>query len=245
MMRPKKQNEPSGPTVPAYIVTFSDMVTLLLTFFVMLLSMADVQMEKHRFASGRSSVQKALADFGLSGFLINQNSGPDFQHPQSRHSIEDGQDEPDDRSVDAQTEMLRRVMFEIETLMKISPSQIDGFSPIFLPMELQFSPGSWNLDNTGKEELDRFYHQLQSSMGGERPMLYVLGVASDEPDVRSKWIVSARRAQSVKDYIGQLQNEAFSVPVFCWGAGGGGEWTGKSGLTNPKTQIVIAVIEER
>jgi len=35
--------EDDKPKVPSYIVTFSDMVTLLLTFFVMLLSLAEVQ----------------------------------------------------------------------------------------------------------------------------------------------------------------------------------------------------------
>ena len=34
-----RREEPKTP-VPGYIVTFSDMITLLLTFFVMLLSMA-------------------------------------------------------------------------------------------------------------------------------------------------------------------------------------------------------------
>jgi len=35
--------EEGSPKVPAYIVTFSDMTTLLLTFFVMLLSLAKMQ----------------------------------------------------------------------------------------------------------------------------------------------------------------------------------------------------------
>ena len=48
--------------VPSYIVTFSDMITLLLTFFVMLLSMADTQVDKHKFMKGHYSFKEAVAE---------------------------------------------------------------------------------------------------------------------------------------------------------------------------------------
>jgi chemotaxis protein MotB len=56
--RPKKQS--SG--APEWMVTFSDMVTLLLTFFVLLLSMAN--MDKVKFQAAAESVQSA---FGVVG----------------------------------------------------------------------------------------------------------------------------------------------------------------------------------
>ena len=46
MSRKRKSSEEGKLPVPAYIVTFSDMITLLLTFFVLLLSMASEQKEE-------------------------------------------------------------------------------------------------------------------------------------------------------------------------------------------------------
>ncbi len=52
--KPKKQS----PGAPSWMVTFSDMVTLLLTFFVLLLSMAN--MDKIKFKDAASSIRGAF-----------------------------------------------------------------------------------------------------------------------------------------------------------------------------------------
>ena len=55
-----ENEEPEGPTAPFWMVTFSDMVTLLLTFFVMIVSMSEVEIRKFKEAlsyfQGRTSV---------------------------------------------------------------------------------------------------------------------------------------------------------------------------------------------
>ena len=79
----KKRPEDPKPSVPGYIVTFSDMITLLLTFFVMLLSLAETQVDDHKFLEGIASFRTAVADFGLSGFLISRHSGPELEHPKT------------------------------------------------------------------------------------------------------------------------------------------------------------------
>ena len=64
MSRERKVIKESSPKVPAYIVTFSDMVTLLLTFFVMLLSLASVQ-DTELFDRGRGSFVLSIRILGL------------------------------------------------------------------------------------------------------------------------------------------------------------------------------------
>ena len=53
-------DELEGPTAPFWMVTFSDMVTLLLTFFVMIVAMSEVEVKKFKEAlsyfQGRTSV---------------------------------------------------------------------------------------------------------------------------------------------------------------------------------------------
>ena len=63
MARKKKKNE-GGGGAPEWLVTYSDLVTLLLTFFVLLLSMAN--MDKMKFNDALGSLKGA---FGLAGSI--------------------------------------------------------------------------------------------------------------------------------------------------------------------------------
>jgi len=50
--RRKKKSKKQGPGAPLWMVTYSDMVTLLLTFFVLMLSMAEMDKVKFKQAAG-------------------------------------------------------------------------------------------------------------------------------------------------------------------------------------------------
>jgi chemotaxis protein MotB len=56
--RRKKKKKAGGPSAPAWMVTYSDMVTLLLTFFVLMLSMAE--MDKVKFERAAISLKGAF-----------------------------------------------------------------------------------------------------------------------------------------------------------------------------------------
>jgi outer membrane protein OmpA-like peptidoglycan-associated protein len=243
MSSPKKQDTPAG--APAWIVTFSDMITLLLTFFVMLISMADTQVDKHKFMAGSNSIRKALSDLGLSGFLIERKSGPEFDHPKPAYNIDEGKDEEKDRSIDARTEMLRRILFQIESKMKISPSQIDGISKTFLPMKIHFGLKSAQLDEKAQKELQTVWNQICITTAGHEAMIYILGLASDESTPSAQMVLSAQRAKAVKDYLETLNTSDKKLPIFCWGAGSGGEWTNQNGLITQQTQILMTLIIEK
>ena len=47
-MARKKKKEAAGDSIPTWMITFSDLMTLLLTFFVLLVSMASLQDESRR-----------------------------------------------------------------------------------------------------------------------------------------------------------------------------------------------------
>jgi flagellar motor protein MotB len=235
----------SSPKAPAWIVTYSDMITLLLTFFVMLQSMADVQVEDHKFKIGQASFIKAIEDIGLSGFSAKRKPEMKMEETKTTYDIDEGKDKPENRSIDSHTEMLRRIMLEIETKMKISPSQIDGVSKTYLPLKIRFDPKSAELSEAAKKELQLYWDQFQISTAGKEPILYVLGLASEETNPALQWNLSAKRAQAVKDYLESLKKSENKTPIFCWGAGQGGDWIGQSGLTTKQTQIMIALIIEK
>lgn len=242
-MRNKKKapEESSGGSAPAYIVTFSDMITLLLTFFVMLLSMAETQTEITRFEAGIGSFKRAVADFGLSGMMFSKHSGANFSYPKIKYKVNQEKDETEERSVDSQTEMLQRLIMDIEQMMKISPSHIVGASD-FTVTDIHFEPGSWTLNKSAKQFLTKYSSQMQESFAAESPSMYIVGLADSESLPKQQWIVSARRAQAVTDFMKNLLSKSVKWPLYSWGAGTGGDWTGDTGMLSKQTHIMIAVL---
>ncbi|MHC5083153.1 MAG: flagellar motor protein MotB [Planctomycetota bacterium] len=239
-----KRPEEKKPGVPAYIVTFSDMITLLLTFFVMLLSMAQTQVDKHKFMAGCTSFKKAVADFGMNGFLISRNSGPEMEHPKPKYRVEEGEDEKENRSIDSETENVRRILMEVERMMKISPSQIAGMDKNFLQTDIRFAPNSGQLDRNSQKKIIKLFEQIKINYAMQDPIIYVLGLAGDVKDPQQQWIISAKRADAVADYIKTQLGRENKWPVFSWGSGNGGQWTGYKGQVTKNAHIMITVMTE-
>ena len=134
-MRCSKTEE--GSKVPAYIVTFSDMVTLLLTFFVMLLSLASVQ-DPEMFSRGRDSFSFAIRNFGL-GILMGMKPGPDFGHVKIKYFISKPDRLFDGRSIHAKEEEIRRVFNELRQSMNTMPSEIVAKKTVFSVTNIRFA----------------------------------------------------------------------------------------------------------
>jgi len=239
----KNNNEPGKTPVPAYIVTFSDMVTLLLTFFVLLLSLAEKQ-DSGLFQKGLDSFQKAIADFGLSGLLFNRDPSVQFDHPRIKYKTDKAQDEPEDPSVDQTTETLKRILEEIEHLMKIQPSQITCNEKIFLMTDIAFPDGEWRLDAKSRARLDLYVAEWRESFALEKPILYVVGTAAGEHEETQQYLVSARRAQAVANHLRTAFGSDAKWTIYSWGAGAGGAWTAQGGQFSSEMHIAIAVLTQ-
>lgn len=231
----KKPEEPKKGA-PAYIVTFSDMITLLLTFFVLLLSLADDQ-DKGLFSRGQNSFRRAVADFGMAGVMFSKNQGSRFSHPKIKYKIDKGDDEPEDRTVDSATETFRQILQDIEKTMKISPSQITCRTKNFTVTDVKFKDGSWKLSPESISYIENHANQVKQSLIDEKPAFYIVGLAGSEKSLKDQWVVSAKRAQAVADHMKKLFPE---WPIYSWGAGNGGEWTSRTGMFTKETDIIIA-----
>ena len=244
MSRQKKADEPKQG-VPSYIVTFSDMITLLLTFFVLLLSMAEKQVEHHKFMAGLAAFDRALSDFGMAGILVSSQNSADMEYRKPHYRVDEGKDEKEDRSIDAQTEMLRRILMDIEQMMKISPSQIAGMEKNFLQSGVVFAQGSDKLENASKQKLSALAESIKINYNQQPPIVYILGLAADAKTEQQQWTCSVRRAQTVLDFLHQQLPDDAVKAMFCWGAGDGGEWVEYAGHASKKTHILIAVLNEQ
>jgi len=191
----RKTTEEEGPKVPGYIVTFSDMVTLLLTFFVMLLTLADVQ-DPELFDKGRDSFIESLRYVGL-GSLFGRQQMPQLGSIKNKYYIPNPDDTPNSRSIDAKAEDLRRIFEELKKSMTTMSSGISAERADFSVVNVHFSAGTAELDDNAIRFLTEFCRDLQLSAGRKPGILYVLGLAPDEKTEKEQWLLSAKRAEAV------------------------------------------------
>ena len=240
MIRKRQASEESGPKVPGYIVTFSDMVTLLLTFFVMLLSLAEVQ-DEGLFHKGRDSFIKSIRYIGL-GMLFGRKEMPDLDMVKLKYSTPDPDDTFARRSIDANREKSRRIFKKLTESMTAIPSQIVAENTKFVLTNTRFPPGQAALNEQAKRFLTEFCMDLQQGPGSEAIKLYVLGLDGGEATEKQQWMLSARRAQATADFLKDTLPSASNWPVYSWGAGPGGNWVGQNSPISKKSHILIAVL---
>ena len=68
-MAAKKRQEEEAEGAPAWIVSFADMITLLLAFFVLLQSFAQEQ-DPELFHQGQGSFRRSISGFGIPDLLL-------------------------------------------------------------------------------------------------------------------------------------------------------------------------------
>ena len=249
MKRQRQTNEEQGPKVPGYIVTFSDMVTLLLTFFVMLLTLADVQ-DPELFDKGRDAFLESLRYVGL-GTLFGRQTMPEHGNLKTKHSVSNPEDISKNRTIDARAEQIERIFEELKNSAIALPKNITAEKANFSLANVRFLPGKADLNESSKQFLTEFCRDLQHSYDKKPVILYVLGLASEEKEERDQWLLSAIRAEIVAKYLRNClksisnqynTSEIFGTSpkwsIYSLGAGQGTDWTG---INNSDSQILIAV----
>jgi len=252
----KKQHQSikeEKPKVPAYIVTFSDMTTLLLTFFVMLLSLASVQ-DPELVGKGRDSFSFSIRHLGL-GMLLGMRPKPNLGNVKIKYFIS----QPDEffrgRSIDVKQEKVRRAFSDLHQYMKTMPSEVSAKKTDFSVTNIRFARDDSRLDESAKRFLDDFCSHLQQDSSSRPVKLYVLGLAGQQASEKEQWMVSAKRAQAASDYIRGILSPASDLQtqrsmfgswskwsVYWWGAGPGGDWVRQDSPISKQSQILIAVL---
>ena len=245
-MSPKRQViEEKRIKAPAYLVTFSALATLLMLFFVLLLTLAEEQDEgmlgKGRYAETQESFLRSIRTFGL-GVRYGKKQKLDFGNIKSKYSVSNPDRQFEGRTIEAKEENIRRLFKKVAKSMITRSSQIVSEKTNFSVTNISFSPGGAMLNEAAKRFLTQFAADLQQDAGSQEVKLYVLGLARDERTEKKQWILSAMRAQAVAGFLNNILPSQFQCPVYSWGAGSGGCWVTRDSPISKQSQILIAVL---
>lgn len=217
-----------GGGAPAWIVTFADLMSLLLTFFVLLLSFSSMEVNEFKKLAGAMRESFGLQSFDrLAGFIeleggivgteaktvmalplpeadMPEKIGPE---PPIEEDLPEAE-EPAQEVPDMQEEASRRTFNDIQTVLadEIASDVMDviragNVTVVRFPDKVSFPSGSGELKPEFLPVLDKFLTVLEDSDG----QIIISGHTDDVPisteQYRSNWDLSAGRAASVAHYI--------------------------------------------
>ncbi|NCC24547.1 MAG: OmpA family protein [Deltaproteobacteria bacterium] len=202
----------SDNEVPAWMITFSDLMTLLLTFFVLLLSMSAILDERKR----RVVLGSVIGAFGIGDKGVDALTTKPKSQMVEPGPIEDVKD----------LEFVRPMVWDDKTL------DLDFQSNRFIQVvtvgsDILFAPGSWELSIQGMASLDKLLPGLQQV---EYPLLLaghsgilrdelgeVYRAADQEDGLRMEaWQISLYRTLTVYRYLldGGVDPEKLRMEAF-------------------------------
>ena len=246
-MKKPKTIEDDSPGTPAWIVSFSDMVTLLLAFFVLLQTFAK-ERDPALFYQGQGSFRRAIAGMGIPDWLFGRQDRPQYEHSTTRHPAPSDEKDPTKmRVLNARDEEVRRRFQQIRENLQ---HQITDVTEEIVSVEatpIRFSGTATTLRAVDEQYLQRFAREVRQNVTAEEVSIYVIGLARDAAPGRTQWLVSAERAKAADRALRDALKPVLGAGgwrLHSWGAASGEQWCQRLrlGTVAPQTAILIAVM---
>ena len=185
----KSHEHDHGPGTPPWLISFGDMMTLFLCFFIMLVTMAKTQ-DAGMMAKGLGPFVASLEMTGDDGAMrgsevaaaINRYRTRFGLDPLSEEELLTGHESPKDAG-------------EIEKLVR-SAMRSSLVSPH--PLIARFSETSYELSEDARHYLDLLADSLRPGQG---QVLVLEGHADDGDDAYDNGLLALRRARAVSEYF--------------------------------------------
>jgi len=195
--RRKKEETSSSGGGGGWITTFSDLMSLLLTFFILLYSMSSVSLEKFQEAS--QSIQSAL-NGGAS--VIEGSTVEDIETEIETETIEE--------IIDPELiEMYNEVVAFLETNEMTAQASVeydkDGIY-VNIQESILFGSGSAIIADSGKDTLNNLGELIEQFENDVVIEGYTDNVPMYNADFSSNWELSTGRALSVLRYLSEERN---------------------------------------
>ncbi|MBL4613625.1 MAG: OmpA family protein [Magnetovibrio sp.] len=223
MAMPKKKCDSGAPT---WIVTFADLMSQLLTFFVLLLSFSVIETDKFKKIAGAMSDAFGLQSMDRKAGIIELDGSPaatankhvvPIPIPQmdvTDHVVPDdlahdeGDQDPRVAVADLAAQQAKQTFNELQTVMAqeiasgvMSIMHAGNVTVVRFPDKVLFPSGSGEFKQDFLPILTKFLSVLENSHGN----ILISGHTDDIPistdQYRSNWDLSASRASSVAHYI--------------------------------------------
>ncbi len=243
-----KANRPEdeGEQVPGWIVSFTDMITLLLAFFVLLQAFARVR-DPELFYVGQGSFRRAIAGLGVPDLLFGKRARPEYEHKKKKNPTEPDKDQSNkDRVLDAEDEQIRKLFADLKKTVETKTSDLSNKVVDVMPTPIRFRAGAAELDAAGREFLKGMAVNLTQSLQANEVTIHVVGLAADATYGKQQWILSARRAEAAEQFLSQALSDQIrgaGWQIDSWGAGSGDRWCSKFGVHGKQSFIVIGVVK--
>ncbi len=233
MGRRKKSGGDGGGGSPAWMATFSDLMNLLLCFFVLLFSMSSVDAEKYAqvvaslnstfsiFDGGGSSIGEGqLVSSGVSqlneldtytyntGKPVENPDGEDYENPEE--AIEDIVEEYDKEQAEQLYEQVTEMTEEegIDEVVEVTIDSKYQYVKIYLSGAVLFDSAKADIKDESKPILDKIGNILKNY---EDHLIKIEGHTDNIPLVNStvyadNMVLSTARAHSVWVYMTEVKN---------------------------------------
>jgi len=247
-MKKGPPKEEKGESAPLWIISFADMISLLMAFFVMLLAMANPKGEitedgQSVFDRSIISFRESIGCYGLPG-LLGKKIDFGFKRQMEYYAIDSNENSmTDQRIIDAVEEQTKKVFKQLDDASSTSPSKIQGTPIIFTAAPIIFNQNGYELKEEDKDYLDQFCSDVQTASPSDKTTIIVIGAAGENTNFRDKWLVSTQRANAVAEYLKQYFSDSF-VNVVAWGTNSPSNWANKSSLSSNQVHILLSVLSK-
>lgn len=192
----KPEEEDDAPSSPAWMATFADMMTLLMSFFILILSFSSIELDKFKMAMG--SLQGALGTLGVQKKLLPDQS---WFSPNTQNT-----DQIKENSILDHIEKMREQIKKEGLEDKISIEEEGGEVYIQMKDDMMFQ--------SGKAELKPTYFNLLSLIAktflADAKQIRVEGHTDNIPiqtkEYQSNWELSIQRALNVVRHFVNHEN---------------------------------------
>ncbi|GAA0178074.1 OmpA family protein [Clostridium sediminicola] len=201
-MRKKKKKESRG--APAWMATFSDLMTLLLTFFILLYSISTV--DQNKFVDVANGLRDILTNSSKSVIDLGENAEINVPEDEADDELEE---EIDEMTEEEKMQQLKSIIEEYATAQGLTDSIEVNINEIGVQIDIKdkllFEVGKSDL----KDEAFGILNKLGQKFNELPNDIMVEGHTDNVPintsQFESNWELSASRAINVVRYLAEKQ----------------------------------------